>query len=161
MLVTRPKNRPTEDGCFYLRIWLIGARVGPALDLGFRHRAEELVEIYLMEGESHGVVGYHFTTRDSLIHKAFKFYFGSFRELMADSGWNPEKKMSPEQIVNALAAMIAYEVENPKATLVEQEMILVAARNPELAELYRNWEKQGVEIFIAGLKASGYQNRAD
>ncbi len=108
-------------------------------------------------GESHGVVGYHFTTRDSLIHSSFKFYFGSFRELMTDSGWDAEKKMSPQQIVNALGAMIAYEVENPSATLVEQEMILVAARNPELAELYRDWEKQGVEIFIAGLKKTGYQ----
>ena len=65
--------------------------------------------------------------------------------------------MSPTHIVDVLTAVISEELTDPTATIVEQELILVAARQPDLAELYRDWEKQGLDIFATGLKRSGYK----
>ncbi len=109
-------------------------------------------------GESHGVVGYHFPTRDSLIHETFKHYYGSINELMAESGWHPNKKMSLDQIVDALTAVISNELTNSKSTVVEMELLLVATRNKELNNLYQNWKNQGQDMFARGLAKSGYKD---
>ncbi len=107
---------------------------------------------------SHGVVSYHFPTRDSLIYKSFEHYFGSFEDLQAKAGWTPEEKMSKRRIVDVLTKVVSVELADARATLVEQELILVAARRPELAALYRKWEEKGISIFSEGLKRSGYKN---
>ena len=65
--------------------------------------------------------------------------------------------MANHQIIDILTAVIAEELISAKITLVEQELILVAARKPELAAIYREWEKNGLEIFAAGLKQSGFE----
>jgi len=109
-------------------------------------------------GVSHGVVSYHFPTRDSLIYKSFEHYFGSFEDLQAKAGWTPEEKMTKRRIVDVLTKVVAVELANASATLVEQELILVAARRPELAALYREWEDKGISVFSEGLKHSGYEN---
>ena len=109
-------------------------------------------------GVSHGVVSYHFPTRDSLIYKSFEHYFGSFEDLQAQAGWSPKEKMSKQRIVDVLTKVVAVELTNTGATLVEQELLLVAARRPELAALYREWEERGISVFTEGLKSSGYKN---
>ena len=110
---------------------------------------------------SHGVVSYHFATRDSLVHKSFEFYFGSFEDLMTKGGWKPNKKMSKRQILDLLTTIIKNELSDLKGTLIEQELILIAARNSKLAKLYREWEKSGIDIFAADLKRSGYKQPKD
>lgn len=107
---------------------------------------------------SHGVVSYHFRTRDSLVQKSFEFYFGSFEDLMTKGGWKPNKKMSERQILDLLTTIIKNELSDLRATLIEQELILIAARNPKLAKAYREWEGSGIDIFTADLKRSGYRN---
>jgi len=108
-------------------------------------------------GLSNGVVSYHFPTRDSLLFKSFEYYFGSFEDLMAKAGWKVDEKMTTRSIIDYLCAVIAQEMVSAKITLVEQELILIAARKPELAALYRAWEKNGLDIFAAGLKQSGFE----
>ena len=108
-------------------------------------------------GLSNGVVSYHFPTRDSLILKSFEYYFGSFEDLLTKAGWKSDEKMTTRRIIDILTAVIAEELVSAKTTLVEQELILIAARKPELAALYREWEKIGLEIFAAGLKQSGFE----
>jgi len=107
-------------------------------------------------GVSHGVVSYHFSTRDSLIFKFFEYYFGSVEDYQNNFGWKPGEKMSKHQLVDFLCAIVAEEMANPANTLVEQELILIAARKPELAALYRDWEARGVDLLVSGLKRSGY-----
>lgn len=106
---------------------------------------------------SHGVVSYHFSTRDSLIHESFVFYFGSIEDLQTKAGWQPNEKMSKRRIVDILTSIVGEELSDVRSTLVEQELILVAARSPKLAVLYRDWESTGIDIFAAGLKTSGYK----
>lgn len=106
---------------------------------------------------SHGVVSYHFSTRDSLIHESFEYYFGSFEGLQTKAGWKPDEKMSKRQIVDILTLIVGEELSDVRGTLVEQELILIAARSPKLAELYREWERTGIDVFTAGLKTSGYK----
>lgn len=106
---------------------------------------------------SNGVVCYHFPTRGSLILKSFEHYFGSFEDLMTKAGWKTDEKMTKRRIGDILSAVVAEELACASTTLVEQELILIAARKPELAALYRDWEKKGIDIFAAGLKKSGYK----
>ena len=108
-------------------------------------------------GVSHGVVSYHFPTRDSLIYRSFEHYFGSFADLQAKAGWSSKEKMSKRRIVDVLTKVVAVELADASATLVEQELLLVAARRPELAALYREWEEKGISVFSEGLKRSGYK----
>ena len=111
----------------------------------------------LEAGVSHGVVSYHFPTRDGLIQKSFEHYFGTFEDLQAIAGWTPDEKMSKRRIVDILTTVVAEELAEGITTLVEQELILVAARRPELAAMYRDWELRGINSFAAGLKKSGYK----
>ncbi|MDG1707277.1 MAG: TetR family transcriptional regulator, partial [Emcibacteraceae bacterium] len=106
---------------------------------------------------SNGVVSYHFPTRDSLIYKSFEYYFGSFEDMMAKVGWKSDEKMTVRRIIDVLTKVTVLEMDNANSTLVEHELILVAARKPELAALYRKWEKHGLDIFAAGLKQSGFK----
>ena len=108
-------------------------------------------------GLSHGVVSYHFPIRDELIYKSFEYYYSDFEDIQTKLGWDPEKKMTQQQLVDIMTAIVAEELTNRSLILVEQELILIAARNPEYATHYREREKIWLEILSKGLKRSGYK----
>lgn len=108
-------------------------------------------------GVSHGVVSYYFPARDSIIHKSFEYYLSSVDEYEDKYGWLPDEAMSTNQIAEFMTALVSEELASPTLILVEQELLLVAARNSELSMMYRDWEKKVLESFAAGLKRSGYK----
>jgi len=108
-------------------------------------------------GVSHGVVSYHFPTRDELIYKSFEYYFSDVEDIHAKVGWDPRKKMTKRQLVDMLTAIVSEELTNGPSILVEQELILIAARNPEYAAHYREREKIWLDELSKGLKQSGYK----
>jgi AcrR family transcriptional regulator len=108
-------------------------------------------------GLSHGVVSYHFPTRDELIYESFEYYYSDFEDIQTNAGWDPEKKMTKQQLVDIMTAIVAEELTNRSLILVQQEMILIAARNPEYAAHYREREKNWFEMLSKGLKRSGYK----
>ncbi len=109
-------------------------------------------------GVSHGVVSYHFPTRDELIYKSFEHYFSDFEDIQGKVGWDTEKKMTKRQLVDIMTAIVAEELSYGSSILVEQELILIAARNPEYAAHYREREKNWIEALSQCLKQSGYKH---
>ena len=109
-------------------------------------------------GVSHGVVSYHFPTRDDLILKAFEFFFGNFEDMQLRAGWTPDEVMTKRCVVEIMTNIVANELDESNSTLIEQELILVAARRPELSAIYRAWEEKGINSFAGGLKKSGFKN---
>ncbi len=109
-------------------------------------------------GVSHGVVCYHFPTRDELIYKSFEYYFSDVEDIQVKVGWDPRKKMTKGQLVDIMTAIVAEELASGGSSiLVEQELILIAARKPEYAEHYYEREKAWLDIISKGLKRSGYK----
>jgi len=108
-------------------------------------------------GVSHGVVSYHFPTRDSIIHRSFEYYLGSADAYEDSFGWLKTETMSEMQIADYLTALVSQELTNPSLILVEQELLLVAARNAELSRMYRDWETEVLTNFASGLKRAGYK----
>jgi DNA-binding transcriptional regulator YbjK len=108
-------------------------------------------------GVSHGVVSYHFPTRGSIIYKAFEYYLGSIEDYKDKDGWLRHEAMSTTQIAEYLTAVVSEELASSTLILVEQELLLVAARNPDLAMIHRDWEKKLLESFAAGLQRSNYK----
>jgi len=80
-----------------------------------------------------------------------------FEDIQTKAGWDPEKEMTKQQLVDIMTAIIAEELTNRSLILVQQELILIAARNPEYATHYREREKIWVEMLSKGLKRSGYK----
>ena len=108
-------------------------------------------------GVSHGVVSYHFPTRDSIIYKSFEYYLGSVDEYAEKYGLLLNEVLSPNHIVEILTALVSDELASPTFILVEQELLLVAARNSDLSMLYRDWEKKVLDRLTAVLKRSSYK----
>lgn len=108
---------------------------------------------------SHGVVSYHFPTRESLIYKSFEHYFGSFEDYQGKGGWRVDQPVSSKrQLVEHLTDMVTRELLDEKDIVVEQEFLLLAYRNPDLAAYLRDWQTTGVKLLATGLKQSGYKN---
>jgi DNA-binding transcriptional regulator YbjK len=102
-------------------------------------------------GLSHGVVSYHFPTRDELIYKSFEHFLGDIQEHQARYGWKPNEKITKRRIIDILTAEVADELADRTMIRVEQELILYASRRPELAALYNAWEKDVVDALAGGL----------
>ena len=108
-------------------------------------------------GLSHGVVGYHFPTRDALIHKAFETHLGSFQDYGAKIGWAPTKNMTRAQVVDVLARVVKEEIMERSSLRLDLELALYGARNPEFADLLTGWVQEGVDRLAGDLKYSGYK----
>lgn len=108
-------------------------------------------------GVSHGVVSYHFPTRNELIYKSFSHYFGTIEFHRERFGWTPTRKVTKRRIVDILTSQVAEELAGGGTTVrVEQELILYASRRSELAALYNDWEQEIVDMLAVSLKQSRY-----
>lgn len=108
-------------------------------------------------GLSHGVVSYHFPTRDELIYESFEHFLGNVEDHQRRYGWSPTQKMTKRQIVGLLTTGVAEELASGTTTRVEQELILYATHRPELAALYNRWEQEVVDALAVTLKRSSYR----
>ena len=111
----------------------------------------------LAAGLSHGVVGYHFPTREELIHKAFEFYLGSFQDYLVKIGWDRTKTMTKPQIVAVLTRAVAEEIADGASIRLELELSLYGSRKPEFANLLNIFLQEGVDKLAHDLKNSGYK----
>jgi len=106
---------------------------------------------------SHGVVSYHFATRDELIYKSFEYFLGNVDEYVERIGWKVDNTDSVEKLLSNLALAINEELEEKWSTKVELELILYASRQPELADLYNEWEQTVVDKLSSHLKQLHYK----
>ena len=111
----------------------------------------------LEAGLSHGVVGYHFPTRDALIHNAFEAYLGSFQDYLDKIGWERKKSMTHSQIVNVLTSAVAEEIADGRSIRLELELSLYGSRQDDLADLLNNFLQDGINKLAGDLKHSGYK----
>jgi len=108
-------------------------------------------------GVSHGVVSYHFPTREELIYKAFEYYLGTVEDYLEQIGWDSNQKMTKHRLLSMLTRVVEEELAEKVTTKVELELILYASHKPELAELYNGWEQNGVDALATGLKQLHYK----
>jgi DNA-binding transcriptional regulator YbjK len=108
-------------------------------------------------GVSHGVVSYHFPTREELIYKSFEYYLGTVEDYLVQVGWKPGQKMTKRRLLSLLTGVVEEDLAEKVTTKVEQELILYASRKPELAELYNTWEQTVVDTLAMGLRQLRYK----
>ncbi|MFP6581009.1 MAG: TetR family transcriptional regulator [Candidatus Hydrogenedentota bacterium] len=108
-------------------------------------------------GVSHGVVSYHFPTRDELIFKSFEHHLGTVDDYLEQTGRQPNKKMTKNRLLSNIANVVAEDLAGKTVTKVEQELILYATRKPELARLYNAWEQTVVDTLALDLKQLRYK----
>jgi DNA-binding transcriptional regulator YbjK len=108
-------------------------------------------------GVSHGVVSYHFPTRDELIYKSFEYHLGTVDDYLEQIDWTPDKKTSKGRLLSILTAAVAEDLAGKTTTKVEQELILYASRSPKLAKLFNAWEQSVVDTVAIGLKQLHYK----
>ncbi len=108
-------------------------------------------------GVSHGVVSYHFPTREELIYKSFEYHLGTVDDYLEQSGWQQNEKMTKNRLLSNITDVVAEELAGKTVTKVEQELILYATRKPGLAKLYNAWEQSVVDTLAIDLKQLRYK----
>lgn len=87
-----------------------------------------------------GSTSYWFTSRDALVREAFRHYVaGVYAFLVALEQELPIR--SAADVVSYLVEVARRESQDPDALRVEYELILRAARDPELARAFRHYER--------------------
>ncbi len=107
-------------------------------------------------GLSHGVVSYHFRTRDELIYRSFEYHLGSVEDYGARIGLEEGGKLTLGGVIEVLARLVAEELANPTSMRVDLELTLYGTRKPEMAVLLNAWIQRGVDKLAEGLTKSGY-----
>ena len=108
--------------------------------------------------QSHGVVSYHFPTRDALIQKAFEFHLGSAENYMSALGWRSDQRLTRAHLSKLLTRLVARELADARSIKIDLELSLYGARKPALAELFDNWVRIGCENLSLALHHSGYDH---
>lgn len=103
-------------------------------------------------GVSHGVVSYHFPTRDELVLRSFEHHLGQVEDYNAIVKWDHTDRMTKSRIVDNLCAAVSLDMAGAATTRVEQELILYASRHPEIAAVFRRWEQNVVEALADSLQ---------
>lgn len=103
-------------------------------------------------GVSHGVVSYHFPTRDELVLRSFEHHLGQVEDYNVILKWSRTDRMTKSRIVDNLCAAVSLDMAGATTTRVEQELILYASRRPEIAAVFRDWEQKVVEAIADSLR---------
>lgn len=109
-------------------------------------------------GVSHGVVSYHFPTRDDLLLSSFGHHLGQVEDYNAILKWNFSERMSKHRIIDNLCTAISHDMAGAATTRVEQELILYASRRPEFAAVFRKWEQKVVDVLADSLRRARCRN---
>lgn len=107
--------------------------------------------------QSHGVVSYHFPTRDVLIQKAFEFHLGSAENYVSALGLRTDQRLTRAHLSKLLTRLVAEELADARSIKIDLELSLYGARKPTLAELFDNWMRIGCQNLSLALHHGGYE----
>lgn len=107
--------------------------------------------------QSHGVVSYHFPTRDVLIQKAFEFHLGSAENYVSALGWRTDQPLTRAHLSKLLTRLVAEELTDVGSIKIDLELSLYGARRPALAELFDNWVHIRCQNLSRALHQGGYE----
>lgn len=97
-------------------------------------------EVAVRAGVPLGTVSYHFTQRPQLLAAAFRHFFSRNSEVLREVGQRfPRRRL--QDVAQFLRELIRIDFADPNRTmLAEYELILYAARDPELASALALWD---------------------
>jgi DNA-binding transcriptional regulator YbjK len=107
--------------------------------------------------QSHGVVSYHFPTRDVLIQKAFEFHLGSAENYVSALALRTDQRLTRAHLSKLLTRLVAEELADARSIKIDLELSLYGARKPTLAELFDNWMRIGCQNLSLALHHGGYE----
>jgi DNA-binding transcriptional regulator YbjK len=88
---------------------------------------------------SNGVVSYHFPTREDLVNETFLFHLRQLEQLSEDiTQLKPSANLS--DFIDATVEFVKRDQATPHLVRADYELILYAARQPALANIFRDWE---------------------
>ncbi len=105
-------------------------------------------------GVSRGTTTYHFDSRDEIVFEAFRHYIATVAQKLAIT-LEEQLSASNGSIIDFLLRYQRREFLDPHLLLAEYELILYAARNPELGREYRAWESSLLGMLATALEAEG------
>lgn len=108
-------------------------------------------------GLSHGVVSYHFRTRDELIYRSFEYHLGSVEDYGSRVGLKDNESLTIKNVIQVLTRLVAEELANPKSIRIDLELMLYGTRRHEIAALFNSWIQKGVDALTKGLAEEGYE----
>ncbi len=111
-------------------------------------------------GVALGSTTYYFGSRDEILLEAFRHYIANNSAMVAAlaSGY-PRRDL--DSFLDLLVAATRRQFEDSAMVLAEYELILLAARNPELAEEYRAWQRTLVGHVAERLEQLGAERPVD
>jgi len=102
-----------------------------------------------------GSLTYHFESREDLVREAFRLYLAEAARFVSDLGSDP-KPHSAEKVVEFLLEITRREfADDPAMVQVEYELIVYAARDPEIAREFNAYERWMEARLAASLEALG------
>ena len=106
-----------------------------------------------------GSTTYYFESREHMIREAFDLYILEVKQSMA-SLW-PNSLTSLRQLVSNLVSWTNREFENQELLLAEYEMVLYAARDPQVATSLHRWDESMASGLADILKKLGVKKPRD
>lgn len=105
-------------------------------------------------GISYGSITYWFESRRELVDAAFRSYLEDTSTFLADLGATVTVN-TPESVIDYLVEVSRQEFADPRMVLAEYELILAAARDPELATAYAEWQRSLISGLAEALERIG------
>ncbi len=104
---------------------------------------------------------YYFASREELMREAFRLYVAEAARFLSDLGGEPRPD-SAQAVVEFLLEVARREfADDPAMVQVEYELILYAARHPEIAREFNAYERWMEARLAASLEALGAQRPMD
>ena len=97
-------------------------------------------------GVSHGVVSYHYPTRDELIYKSLEHHLGTVDEYLEQTVWQPNDKMTrkPNGLITAFSGVLSnvyrgQRLDTRKVKITERFRLLTVNSQSELIRRSRRY----------------------
>lgn len=108
-------------------------------------------------GVALGTISYQFPSREELIRSAFQFYLAScessLREMAAGA-----RLREPRDVAKLFTDVLQTEFAKPdRAYLAEYELLVYAARDPQMAEMLTEWDRRLIAELGTILESVGVQ----
>lgn len=111
-------------------------------------------------GVALGSTTYYFGSRDEILLEAFRHYIARHNTMVASLADEfPQSDLA--SFIDLLVASTRRQFQDSAMVLAEYELILFAARNPELAEEYRAWQRTLVGHVAERLERLGARQPID
>jgi DNA-binding transcriptional regulator YbjK len=141
-------NRPSSDAILNATLKLI---IEGGMDaVRYRDVARE-------SGIALGTISYQFPSREALIRSAFQFYLASSENVLCETAARARIR-EPRDVAKLIADVLQAEFARPdRAYLAEYELLVYAARDPQMAEVLAAWDRRVTAELGAILESVGIQ----